>query len=109
MLLFLTALQRSTDIELTKENANFAAKLTFGNVVLISALFTIINEVWRCFTVTRPVRHIVKAVSKIMDGDFSTRIQPLIGVDNDTGFNTIIDYFNRMAEELSGIETLRTD
>ena len=25
------------------------------------------------------------------------------------GFNTIIDYFNRMAEELSGTETLRTD
>lgn len=109
MLLFLFTVQSSTGIDLTKENIETAARLTFGNVILISLLLTAIDMVWRWFTVTRPVRHIVKAVSKIIDGDFSVRIQPLIGVDNDTGFNTIIDYFNRMAEELSGIETLRTD
>ena len=31
------------------------------------------------------------------------------GLGSMDGFNTIIDYFNRMAEELSGTETLRTD
>ena len=42
-----------------------------------------------------------------MDGDLSTRIAPLRGVE--PGFNVIIDYFNRMVQELSGMETLRTD
>ena len=42
-----------------------------------------------------------------MDGDFTARIEPVRGVD--AGFNAIIDYFNRMVQELSGMETLRTD
>ena len=42
-----------------------------------------------------------------MDGDFSTRIKQVRGAEN--GFNAIIDYFNRMVQELSGMETLRTD
>lgn len=109
MLLFLFTLQKRAELDFTKENVEFAAKLTFGNVVLISLLFTIIDEIRRWFTVTRPVRHIVGAVEKIMNGDFSVRIDPLRALDNSDGFNIIIDYFNRMAEELSGIETLRTD
>ncbi|MDE6728864.1 MAG: HAMP domain-containing histidine kinase [Oscillospiraceae bacterium] len=109
MLLFLFTMQSSAGIDLTKENIEMAARLTFGNVVLISFLLSVIDEVWHWFAVTRPVRHIVRAAEKIMNGDFSVRIQPLIGIDNGRGFNTIIDYFNKMAEELSGIETLRTD
>lgn len=109
MLLFLFALQKSAEIDLTKEKVELAAKMTFGNVVLISLLFTVIDAVRRWFTVTRPVRHIVGGVEKIMNGDFSVRITPLNGLDNRESFNVIIDYFNRMAEELSGIETLRTD
>ena len=109
MLLFLFTFQSSTEIDLTKENVELAAKLTFGNVILISLLFTVIDEVRHWFAVTRPVRYIVRATEKIMNGDFSVRIKPIKGFDNSTGFNVIIDYFNRMAEELSGIETLRTD
>ena len=44
-----------------------------------------------------------------MKGDFSVRIQPLHSAGSLDGFDTIIDSFNRMAQELSGIETLRTD
>lgn len=109
MLLFLFILQKNAEIDFTKEKVELAAKLTFGNVMLISLLFTVIDEIRRWFTVTRPVRHIVRGVEKIMDGDFSVRVSPIRGLDNGDGFNIIIDYFNRMAEELSGIETLRTD
>ena len=34
-------------------------------------------------------------------------LKPVRGAEN--GFNAIIDYFNRMVQELSGMETLRTD
>ena len=109
MVLFIEMLQDSMGRTFTQNELENAAKLTFGNVVLISVLLAGLGEVWHWFSVTRPVRHIVGAVSKIMNGDFSARIQPLKGIDNGAGFNTIIDYFNRMAKELSGIETLRTD
>jgi len=57
--------------------------------------------------VERPVKRIIDGAQKVMDGDLSTRIAPLRGVE--PGFNVIIDYFNRMVQELSGMETLRTD
>lgn len=109
MLLFLILLQNNSDIAFTEENIGYAARLTFGNVILISLLLTVIDEIRQWFTVTRPVRHIIRAMDKIMNGDFSVRIDPLRGLDNGDGFNIIIDCFNRMAKELSGIETLRTD
>ena len=59
--------------------------------------------------VDRPVRQIIKAANQIMQGDFSVRIPPLWGIDAVSDFRIIADYFNRMAEELSGTETLRTD
>ena len=70
MLLFLMLLQDSMGTALTKDNVEHAAKLTFGNVILISLLFTAIDEVRRWFTVTKPVRHIIGAAEKIMNGDF---------------------------------------
>ncbi len=106
MTLFLITFQQTARVELTEENITLAAKLTFGNVILISLLFTIIDEIRRWFMVTRPVKHIIAAAEKITDGDFSVQISKIRGGDE---FNLIIDYFNRMARELSGIETLRTD
>ena len=44
-----------------------------------------------------------------MKGDFSVRIRPFSGGNDLNGFGVIVDYFNQMAQELSGTETLRTD
>ena len=44
-----------------------------------------------------------------MQGDFSVRIEPVKDFSEETGFNQIIDCFNKMTEELAGTETLRTD
>lgn len=109
MLLFLETLQANMKMPLTQEMIETAAKLTFGNVVLISLLCTVIDSARRWFMVTRPVQRIADAAEKITQGDFSVRIQPVFTVSGQDGFNTIIHSFNRMAEELSGIETLRTD
>lgn len=109
MLLFLNTMQRSMGISFEKDAIELAAKLTFGNVLLISLLSTAIDAFRRWLLVTRPVRRITAAAEKIMEGDLSTRIEPIRGMDPKDGFNVIIDYFNRMAKELSGMETLRTD
>ncbi len=109
MSLFLLTLQQSTGIRYTEDNIKTAAILTFGNVIFLSFLCTVIDALRRRFMVERPVRRIVEGAEKLMRGDFSTRIEPFRGIDSEAGFDTIIDCFNRMAEELSGVETLRTD
>lgn len=109
MLLFLSRLQAAAGTVYTQEELHQAAVLTFGNVVLLSFLCTLIDAVRRRFMVERPVRQIAAAAERIMQGDFSARIDTRSSLDRADGFNEIIDCFNKMAEELAGIETLRTD
>lgn len=109
MTLFLNMVMRSTGMVLTQEHIEGAAKLTFLNVLGLSLLCTVIDGIRRKLMIDRPVNKIVKAAEQIMKGDFSVRIPPLHSVDTMNGFDVIADYFNQMAEELSGTETLRTD
>lgn len=108
MVLFLSTLMKSMDLTLTANDLNMAAKLTFGNVILLSFLFTLIDGLRRKFTVEKPVRRIVEGAEKIMQGDFSVRI-PAQTTLGDESFQQIIVQFNRMAQELGSVETLRTD
>lgn len=109
MVLFLTVMARTVGIDFQQSEIEQAAKLTFLNVVLLSLICSVIDAVRRRVMVGRPVRRIVSAANKIMKGDYSVRIQPLHSMERMDGFDIIIDYFNKMAEELSGTETLRTD
>ena len=109
MTLFITVLSRSLNITLTDHNTALAAKLTFGNVLLLSLLFTIVDAVRRKWAVDRPVKRIMEAAEKIMAGDFSVRIPPVRELGADKKFNDIVDCFNKMAQELGSVETLRTD
>lgn len=109
MSLFVTVLARTMDLTFTDDNIQLAAKLTFANVVFLSAVFTLIDGIRRRLAVVLPVRRITAAAEKLMAGDFSVRIAPIPGGLSDDGFNQIICCFNQMARELSGTETLRTD
>ena len=109
MTLFIMVIADTLDLTFTEDNISAAAKLTFGNVVLISLLFTAIDAVRRKLMVDRPTKRIVSAGEKITSGDFSVRIEPLVGNYAYESFNSIIDCFNKMAEELGSVETLRTD
>ena len=108
MLLFVNVLVDTMGLILTEENIAAAAKLTFGNVVLITLIFGTIDYVRRKVMVDRPVKIITEATEKIMQGDFSVRVAPMHGAGME-GFNQIGAAINKMAEELSGTETLRTD
>lgn len=109
MLLFVKAFTSGVDVVLTEENMNVAAKLTFANVVVLSILFGTIDTIRRKYMVDRPVKNITEAASKIMQGDFGVRIQPMGKLGADETFSEIVECFNKMAEELSSVETLRTD
>ena len=107
--LFVSVLSRSLAVVLTDENLQTAAKLTFLNVVLISTLLTVIDAVRRRITTERVTKHITSAAREIVKGDFEVRISPISNLSADENYNVIIDCFNKMAEELSSVETLRTD
>ncbi|MBE6548738.1 MAG: sensor histidine kinase, partial [Ruminococcaceae bacterium] len=109
IMLFITALQSSIGRMFTKEEITVAAKITMLNVILLSIGMALIDYVRRKFTVERPVKRITDATSKMIEGDFSVRIEPISKFANDDSFNEIIECINKMATELSGVETLRTD
>lgn len=107
--LFSVTLAKSLHVQLSQENLTQAAKLTFVNVLILSLFFTALDFIRRELVIERSVRHIVQAAQTIVDGDFSVRVKPISRFSSDESFNEIVQCFNRMAEELASVETLRTD
>ena len=108
MMLFLKVLSKEMGLTYTSDNIAEAAKITFLNVVMITVLFKTADFIRRRIMVDRPVKMITDTAERIMNGDFSARVKPM-NVSGMEGFNQIGESINAMAEELSGVETLRTD
>ena len=108
MMLFVSVLADTMELTLTTDNIAAAARITFWNVVLITFLFKFADYIRRKIMVERPTKIITEATEKIMSGDFSVRIKPMQNSGME-GFNQIAMAINQMAEELSSVETLRTD
>lgn len=96
-------------IEVNTKDIRYSAIITFGNVLFLSLLFTLVDGIRRKITIQRPVKRILDATHKLTKGDFDTRIKPLHPFDGMNEFDAIIEDFNIMAKELAGTETLRTD
>jgi len=86
-----------------------AAPITFANIILLSLLFWSFDAVRRKQMISKPVKRIQQGIDNVIKGDFSTRIEYLHGEDSGNEFDVIITGLNKMIEELSGVETLRTD
>ena len=108
MMLFLRVLSTEMGLVYTPDNIAEAAKITFLNVVIITVLFKAADFIRRIIMVDKPVKMITDAAEKIMNGDFSARVKHMHGSGME-GFNQIGESINKMAEELSSVETLRTD
>ena len=109
MLLFVNVLADTMGLVFTRENMTEAAKLTFGNVIVLTVISATIDYVRRKQMVEKPVRQIMAALDQVMMGDFTVRIEPVKEFAGETGFNEIIKAINKMTAELAGTETLRTD
>ena len=108
MMLFLNVLSQEMGLIYTVQNIAQAAKITFLNVVIITVLFKSADFIRRKIMVDKPVQLITDAAEKIMKGDFSARVGHMHGSGME-GFNQIGESINAMAQELSSVETLRTD
>jgi signal transduction histidine kinase len=80
---------------------NLIVILTLAVSVLIGTVIT--NFVGR--TIFQPVRELSRAASEVAKGNFKVRVR----VPADPEYAILAKNFNRMAEQLSGIETLRGD
>lgn len=94
------------DFDLPIELIPHAAKITFVNIILFALIFVVIDIIRRKLTIERPVNQISDALDQIMQGDFTVRLKPS---GKYSGFAEIMKNINHMTEELSGVETLRTD
>ena len=81
MTLFMTYLRNAAQIHFTAQKIGAAATVTFGNVFLLSLVCAAVDMLRRRITVKRPVNEIIDGAQKVMDGDLSTRIAPLRGVE----------------------------
>lgn len=96
-------------MDLDEEAIREAAPLTFVNIILLSLIFCLIDAFRRRQTIAKPVRRIQEGIDNVIKGDFSTRIKYIHGENSGNEFDIIITGLNKMIEEMSGVETLRTD
>lgn len=96
-------------IELSKDIVEKNAKVTFLNALLLTAIFWTADYIRIKFTVEFSVRNIIKGLEKITKGNFSTRIEIPSYITTQNDFRYIADKINDMTNELSSVETLRTD
>lgn len=86
-----------------------AAPITFYNILVQTVLFCVIDIARRMWMVGRPVNRILEGMNKIVSGDYKVRIPYIKGENSGNEFDAIIKGLNNVTEELSGVETLRTD
>jgi len=108
IVLFLHAMQ-DAGIVYTQENIAFAAKITFLNAIVLSLICTALDAIRKHLTITKPVKEIIDTTNKVVQGDFSVRIDKSTFIATTTGLPAVADHLNRVIEELDGVETLRTD
>ncbi len=109
IMLFMQVMADNMGLVYTNENIRLAAKVTFWNIIFLSAVFTVIDEVRRKITVERPVRRIVDAAERIAEGDYSVHIPHYIGISRANGLDAIASCYNEMAEQLAATETMQAD
>ncbi len=90
-------------------NGNYGIVIIVGNILFLAIVFTIADSLYRKQTVIKPINQIQQVLDKVIAGDFSVRIDYIKGPDSGNEFDEVITYLNHMIEELSGVETLRTD
>lgn len=109
MSLFVSTLSKDLGLVLNEDGLNRAAKLTFFNVILLSVLVTLCDVVRRKWTTEHVAKRIISATRELVQGNFSVRIAPIGSWMIDEHDNEMIDCFNKIAQELGSLETLRMD
>ena len=88
-------------VKLTKNEPMFSVILLLFISVLVG---TVVSFMISRFPL-KPIRRVIDATNRLAAGDFSTRLD----LPGPSAFSELASSFNRMAEDLGGIEMLRSD
>lgn len=91
-----------------QKNAVIAA-IMLAVVVALAAVCTVCDWIRRKYMVDKPVEKILEATEKITGGDFDIRLDPRHPYAKFDAYDLIMENLNKMAEELSRNEILKTD
>lgn len=109
MVFFARGRYPNADIVIFNDTISYRALVTLGNILFLCLFFSAFDSIKKRISIGMPVERILDATHKITNGDFSVRIKPLHPVASRNEFDAIIEDFNKMAQELSTTETLKTD
>lgn len=96
-------------VELDEELIRHNAPETFLWTILMALIACGIDALRRHITVDRPLSQIIAALERIGKGDFEHRLDVTHRDFSQIGFREICDGINRLAGELEGVETMKTD
>lgn len=85
---------------------------TFSGMILVliaSLIGAFLIGIFKKVYFDKPIRTIADAAKKVAEGDFSVRIPPHRNDGKKDNIEVLIEDFNTMAQELTTIETLKTD
>ncbi len=103
----LTVFKRLTGYLERTDSKQMEFIMGLGTFLFMCLLFTFIIGITRRITVRNPIMKILQATNRIGSGDFSVRLPVKRYFRNE--YDLIFDNINKLAEELSGIDTLRQD
>lgn len=96
-------------VNLDEQTVRQSAPITLFNILFISLLFTLFDGFRRKWSYERPMKRILEAANQLSRGEYNVRIEPLHIPESMNEFDLIIESVNKLAKELNGVETLRSD
>ena len=96
-------------IENGLSTSDYIAPSMVGYLCLMTLIVSVFISIMRHYSFDRPMQRIGDAARKIAQGDFSVRVAPLRKDGKKDYVEVMIEDFNKMAEELASIETLKGD
>ena len=96
-------------VELDEAMVRHNAPETFVWTILMALVGCGIDALRRHMTVDRPLSQIIIALERIGKGDFEHRLDVTHRDFSQLGFRDICEGINRLAGELEGVETMKTD
>ena len=78
-------------------------------ILAVSGLFTLADSIRRKIMVDKPVEKILESTARLAKGDFSVRLIPEHSYEALNDYDEIMENVNRLAQELSQSEILKSD
>lgn len=96
-------------IIIAETTISFRALITLFNILFLCITFSVIDSIRRKMNFGIPLERILEATQEITKGNFKVRLKPIHRIGFRNELDVIMEDFNKMAEELDGNASMKTD